>query len=107
MKIMLRSIKPAKVKAQTANPYLQKMQSIILTPYLLTALGTTKHQKYIWKEKTGDFHAEKKKYFKIIIHCNTYVTGFSVSAEEEGSKICLMKGGLAQEKCLEKLILKN
>lgn len=49
----------------------------------------------------------KKKYFKTIIHGNTYVTGFSVSAEEEGSKICLMKGGLAQEKRLGKLILKN
>lgn len=44
---------------------------------------------------------KSKLYFTV-----TLVTGFRVSAEE-GSKICLMKEGLAQEKCLGKLILKN
>lgn len=105
VKIMLRSIELAKVKAQTTKPCLQKMQSIILASYLLTALGTTKHQKYLWKETIGELHAEGKK-IKTVFHCNTHVTGFRISAEE-GSKICLMKEDLAQEKCFGKLILKN
>lgn len=47
----------------------------------------------------------KKKISKLYFTV-TFMTGFSVSAEREGSKICLMKEGLAQEKCLGKLILK-
>lgn len=93
-KIMLRSIELAKVKAQTTNPCSQKMQSITLASYLLTALGTKKYQKHIWKETIGEFHAEKKN-FKTVLHYNTHVATFSVSAEEEGSKKHLVKEGLA------------
>lgn len=50
----------------------------------------------------------RKQYFKTIIHSNTYVTGFSISAEEGGSKTCLMKEeGSAQEQRPGKLFLKK
>lgn len=49
-----------------------------------------------------------KQYFKTIFHCNIHVTGFSISAEEGGSKTCLMKEeGSAQEQCLGKFKKKH
>jgi len=46
----------------------------------------------------------RKQYFKTIFHCKTHVTGFSISAEEGESKICLRKEeGSAQEQYIGKL----